>query len=753
MNNSLFRKKSIAQIQADAAAGLSEHAQETVGGEGGGLRRTLGVLDLTLMGIAAIVGAGIFAMIGKASYSGGPAVALLFVFTAFACGFSALCYAEFASRIPVAGSAYTYSYASMGELVAWIIGWDLIVEYAIGNIAVAISWSDYFTNMLKGIRIESLGINGINVPAYLTMDYLSASRGFADGQEAVEQVLSQGYAMEALSRMNSDQLSNISNVLSPSLIEAYQAWTNAPRIGGLPIVADFPALLITVAITALVYVGIRESKFASNIMTVLKLGVILLVIFLGLTYVQPANWSPFAPNGVEGVMKGVAAVFFAYIGFDALSTTAEECKNPRRDLPIAMILSLIICTILYIALALVLTGMVSYTKLNVGDPLAFVFGAEGANLPIVAGLIAISAVIALATVFLVFQIGQPRLWMAMSRDGLLPKVFSSIHPKFKTPWFATIITGIVVAVPALFMNLSEVTDLASIGTLFAFVVVCAGVLFKDKEFKESGTRFVPYFNSQFVLPVLFVIGSFLLVYFNGVAVLNDKAKSSDLRISATDLSEIEEPNKYSSFDSVNLTNPAVYSEGLSIFGDFFKVNTDSESKKLEFVLPKQRKSITTSKEKIIIVEPTGEREIVFLPDTENAESKKKYFLSFTPFVSEEKTTVPNREKTAAIAAESGSAETTVTLEQTKESWFSAFSHKIPMIFFIIIALMLLVLSFVKKLSLIPILGLLSCLYLMTELGVTNWMRFGIWMLVGLVIYALYGYRNSKLHRRENMAKV
>jgi amino acid transporter len=726
MDNSLFRKKSIAQIQADAESGLSEHAQAAVGGEGGGLRRTLSVTDLTLMGIAAIIGAGIFAMIGKASYSGGPAVALLFVFTAFACGFSALCYAEFASRIPVAGSAYTYAYASMGEFIAWIIGWDLIVEYAIGNIAVAISWSDYFTNMLKGIRLEGLGINGIHVPAFLTMDYLSASRGFADGHEAVEQVLSQGYAMETLSNMNSDQLSNISNALSPSLIEAYQAWTNAPRLGGVPIVADFPALLIVLVITTLVYIGIRESKFASNIMTVLKIAVILLVIFLGLTYVQPANWSPFAPNGVEGVMKGVAAVFFAYIGFDALSTTAEECKNPRRDLPIAMILSLVICTILYIALALVLTGMVSYTKLNVGDPLAFVFGPEGANLPIVAGIIAISAVIALATVFLVFQIGQPRIWMAMSRDGLLPRIFSSIHPRFQTPWFATIITGIVVAVPALFMNLSEVTDLASIGTLFAFVVVCAGVLFKDKEFKESGTRFVPYINSQFILPILFIVGLFLLVYFNGISVLNEQGKSSDLRISAQDLSEIEEPNRYSSFDSSNLTNPAVYSAGLSIFGDFFKVNTVTENVKVDFVLPKQRKSITTSaKEKVTFVEQNGEKAI---------------------------TVSPNEEKTT-IVTPNGTAETTVTLEREEESWLSAFSHKIPLIFFIIIALTLLVLSIVKKLSLIPILGLLSCLYLMTELGVTNWLRFGVWMLVGLLIYALYGYRNSKLHRRENAAQA
>lgn len=592
MITSLFRTKSIAQIQADAAAGLLEHAQDASKPEG--LRRTLGVFDLTLMGIAAIIGAGIFAMVGKASYNGGPAVALLFVFTATACAFSALCYAEFASRIPVAGSAYTYAYASMGEFIAWIIGWDLIVEYAIGNIAVAISWSDYFTGLLKGY--------GIDIPLHFTMDFLTAKRGFA----AVEDAMASGATIDALTKACDAK----DAVVNCGQVDGYLAWLNSPHIGSIPIVADLPALLITLVITTLVFIGIRESKFASNVMTVLKIGIILLVIFLGLNYVNPANWSPFAPNGIAGVLKGVSAVFFAYIGFDALSTTAEECKNPRRDLPIAMILSLVICTILYISIALVLTGMVSYTKLDVGDPLAFVFGPEGANIPWVAGIIAVSAVIALATVFLVFQIGQPRLWMAMSRDGLLPKIFSSIHPKFHTPWFATIITGVVVAIPALFMNLTEVTDLASIGTLFAFVVVCAGVLFKDKEFKESGTRFVPYINSQFLLPVILIIV--------GVA--------------------------------INYFSPTFYSD----------------------------------------------------------------LITLTP-------------------AEG-------------ESMLGAFSHKIPMIFFVIVSVILVFYSLTKKLSLIPILGLLSCLYLMTELDVTNWIRFGVWLLAGLVIYALYGYRNSHLSK-------
>jgi len=601
MLNTLFRKKSIAQIQADAAAGMSDHEQEGVGGEGGGLRRTLKLRDLTLMGIAAIIGAGIFAMIGGASYRGGPGVIFLFMFSAMACGFSALCYADFASRIPIAGSAYTYSYASFGELFAWIIGWDLIVEYAIGNIAVAISWSDYFTRLMSSY--------GVKIPAFLTMDYLSASRGFADNQEAVSAALSQGHTLGSLAVMKGDNLLAISDKLTTGSVEAYEAWTSAPMVGDWRVIADVPALVMTLLITALVYVGIRESKIVGNVMTVLKIAIILMVIVLGAMFVNTDNWTPFLPNGISGVMTGVAAVFFAYIGFDALSTTAEECENPRRDLPRAMIFSLIICTVLYIALALVLTGMEPFTNLNVGDPLAFVFRDK---LPWLAGVIAVSAVIALATVFLVFQIGQPRLWMAMSRDGLLPKIFSSIHPKFKTPWFSTIVTGIVVAIPALFMNLTEVTDLGVIGTLFAFTMVCGGILIKDKEFGREN-RYVPYFNAGYVAPLMLITAVGLLYYFN--------------------------PN--------------------------------------------------------------------FISD----------FMTLKP--------------------------------EEGESQFGAFSHKIPYIVFAIFSLIMVVMAVVKRFSLIPFLGVMCCTYLMTELGIVNWTRFGLWLIAGLIIYALYGYRNS--HLREHPA--
>ena len=590
----LFRKKSIAQIQADAAAGLSDHAQDDTGGDGGGLRRSLGTFDLTMLGIAAIVGAGIFAMVGEASHRGGPAVILLFVFAAMACGFSALCYAEFASKIPIAGSAYTYAYASFGEFLAWIIGWDLLVEYAIGNIAVAISWSDYFTSLLTA--------NGINIPLNYTMDFRTAHLGY----DAVTKAMSGGAAtVESLQAACEAK----DAVVSCSQIDAFNAWTNAPQFAGFPIIADLPALGIVFLITCLVYVGIRESKTVSNVLVALKLAVILLVIILGAFYVKTENWSPFMPNGLGGVMTGVAAVFFAYIGFDALSTTAEECKDPYRTLPRGMIYSLLICTVLYVLLALVLTGMVSYTKLNVGDPLAFVFGPEGANIPWVSGIIAVSAIIAIATVLLVFQLGQPRLWMAMSRDGLLPKIFSSIHPRFRTPWFSTILTGLMVSIPALFMNLSEVTDLSVIGTLFAFTIVCAGVLVKDKEFAGQ-QRFVPYINSRYIVPILFILIAGALFYFNGEAI-------------------------------------------------------------------------------------------------------RTFFTDYT---------------------------------STEEA---AFYHKIPYFVFILFAVLMSVLCFVKRLTLIPVLGIMFCTYLMTELGISNWTRFGIWLLIGVAIYFLYGFWNSKL-RRENV---
>src|ERR1700712_2107816 len=474
MSKSIFRKKSISKILADVASGFSDAEHS-----GSHLKKELNVKDLTLMGIAAVVGAGIFSTIGEASFYGGPAVSILFVITAITCGFSALCYAEFASRIPVAGSAYTYAYASFGELIAWIIGWDLLMEYAIGNIAVAISWSTYFVNLLEGFHIH--------MPEYLTMDYLTAFKA----NEQVQELTS------------SHKLGEITDMLKQGSI----AWNTAPGFGDFRLIGNLPALLIVVVITYLVYIGIRETKKATNAMVFLKIAIVIVVIAIGFFYVTPANWHPFMPNGFSGVMKGVSGVFFAYIGFDAISTTAEECQSPQRDLPRGMIYSLIICTVLYILIALVLTGMVNYKSLAVGDPLAYVFNQVG--LTKISGIISFSAVIATASVLLIFQLGQPRIWMSMSRDGLLPKAFSRIHPKYHTPSFATIVTGFVVAVPALFMNLTEVTDLTSIGTLFAFVLVCGGVLLLPREAAQAGRFHLPYINAKWITPLLFIGGMYL----------------------------------------------------------------------------------------------------------------------------------------------------------------------------------------------------------------------------------------------------
>lgn len=560
----LFRKKTVSQIVADF---------ERSEAEGHGLKRNLRLRDLTALGIAAIIGAGIFSTIGTAAVNGGPAVSVLFIITAIACAFSAMAYAQFASSIPISGSAYTYAYASFGELIAWIIGWDLIMEYAVGNIAVAISWSDYFTAFLSGF--------GMHVPEFLTVDFLSASRAF----DEVNRLLAEGNAWSSI---------------STPLRDGYLAWSSAPEIFGLKIIADIPAFSIVALISILVFVGIRESKVASNIMVLLKLLILMLVIAVGAFYVNPENWSPFAPNGVSGVLKGVSGVFFAYIGFDAISTTAEECKNPKRDLPRAMILALIITTIIYVVVSLVLTGMVSYEKLGVGDPLSYVFQENG--LSKLSGIIAFSAIIAMAGVLLVFQVGQPRIWMSMSRDGLLPKRFSKLHPTYKTPAFSTVITGIVVAVPALFTNLTEMTDLTSIGTLFAFVLVSGGVLIldpKDAEFRK-GFR-IPYLSSRKWMPL--IVAAIILVV------------------------------------------------------------------------------LTTHQDLTID--------------------------SFT-------------------------------------------NHPLMFSLYLATAIFLITAGIIRKWSLIPLLGLLINLYLMSELGITNWLRFLIWLGLGLIIYFAYGRRKSKLnHKREH----
>ena len=438
----LFRTKPLDQL----LAGTERPGQQ--------LRRSLGPVQLTSLGIGAIIGAGIFSTIGTAAAGGGnhigagPALMVSFVLVAIACGFAALCYAEFASMAPVAGSAYTYAYATMGELIAWIIGWDLILEYAVGNVAVAISWSDYFQSLLRGFNLDW--------PRWLGVDYRSAFQ-----------------AAHALGAGNLAQADPGS--FDPGVLANAQALADAPRFLGIPIVFNLPAVLIVALITWLLVIGIRESSRFNTTMVIFKLAVVGLFIVVGGFYVQPENWRPFAPNGFAGISSAAAIIFFAYIGFDAISTAAEETIKPQRNLPIAIIASLVICTVIYIAVAAVLTGMVKWTHFaNVADPLAKAFSDR--NLNWMAGFIAFGAVFATTSVLLVFQLGQPRILFAMARDGLLPSWAAAVHPRFRTPHVTTILTGVIVAGFAAVSNINEVVELCNIGTLFAFVLVAAGII-------------------------------------------------------------------------------------------------------------------------------------------------------------------------------------------------------------------------------------------------------------------------------------
>lgn len=461
---SIFRKKTITFSFDPTSTSSSLH-------------RILGVKDLTFMGIAAVVGAGIFSTIGSAAFHGGPGVSLLFIITAITCGFSALCYAEFASRVPIAGSAYTYSYVVFGEIIAWIIGWALILEYAIGNIVVAISWSGYFNNLL-------VNIFHIELPDWMLVDPITAHAAYVQASQAL-----QSNAVLTAAQSASYQF-------------AIQAYQHAPHIGAVPIFFNLPAFLIVVLITYLAYNGIKESKKTTNGMVIFKIAVILFVIVAGSFYVDTNNWSPFMPNGFSGVLKGVSAVFYAYIGFDAISTMAEECKNPQRDLPRGMIYSLLICTVLYILIALVLTGIESSSQFgSVADPLAFVFEKRA---PWIEKIVSISAVVATTSVLLVFQIGQPRIWMSMSRDGLLPNRFQKLN-KNQVPGFATLLTGLLVGLGSLFLQAGIVTDLTSIGTLFAFVLVSGGVLFLPPTEKKPGQFRLPAWSGTYTIPFLVVL--------------------------------------------------------------------------------------------------------------------------------------------------------------------------------------------------------------------------------------------------------
>jgi APA family basic amino acid/polyamine antiporter len=461
MLKDLFRRKSMDQLEADLQE--PEHR----------LKKALGPIDVTALGIGAIIGAGIFATIGTAAAGdptrpgAGPALLLSFVITGIACGFAALCYAEFAAMIPISGSAYTYAYATLGELIAWIIGWDLIIEYAVGNVAVAISWANYFKTLVSGF--------GITIPDWISTDYRTAAK-------------------------------------IPGLLDS------APHIFGVPVVFNILAFGIVAAITIVLVIGIRESATMNTTMVILKLIVLAFFVVVGWSYIKGANFHPFMPNGWAGVQAGAAIVFFAYIGFDAVSTVAEETRNPSRDLPIGIVGSLIISTLIYILVAAVFTGIIPFTVLKQklateqAEPLtmALQYANIGRFSNLFVGIVAFGSVVAHTAVLLVFQLGQPRIFFSMARDGLLPQAFAKVHPRFRTPHVTTILTGVLVGVCAMFTSIDEMVDLTNIGTLFAFILVCVGILILRKREPERRRAFrVPLSP---LLPLLGVVACLYLMF-------------------------------------------------------------------------------------------------------------------------------------------------------------------------------------------------------------------------------------------------
>lgn len=448
------------------------------------LKKALGPLELILLGIGVIIGAGIFATVGTAAAGdalrpgAGPALIFSFAITAVACSFAALCYAEFASLVPISGSAYTYSYASFGELVAWVIGWDLMLEYCVGSIAVAISWSGYFSSLLHGF--------GITLPPWSTIDYRSAIHGL---EKATAQ-LNSGVPFDKL---------------EPVLQKSWEAIHGAPHIFGVPFICNVPASLIVLLLTIILVRGIKESSRFNVAMVTIKLLVLGFFIAVGSFYVKPQNWVPFAPNGFAGIKAGAAIAFFAYIGFDCVSTVAEETRNPKRDMPIGIIGSLVICTIIYMLVAAVFTGIVPFSLLKTSlahqkaEPLTLAM--QHINLGWAAVIVAFGSIVAHIAVLLVLQLGQSRIFFSMARDGLLPSVFSNVHKRFKTPHVATIVTGLIIALIAAFTNIDEMVDLTNIGTLFAFVLVCFGVIIlrikepaRHRTFKVPLNPVIPLFG-------------------------------------------------------------------------------------------------------------------------------------------------------------------------------------------------------------------------------------------------------------------
>jgi len=490
----LLATKPLAYLLKEAHAHEGEHT----------LRRSLSAFQLSALGVGAIIGAGIFVFSGLGAHYAGPALTLSFIISGLGCAFAGLCYAEFAAMIPLAGSAYTYSYATLGEIFAWIIGWDLTLEYAMGASTVSSGWSNHF--------IELLDIFHLKMPLWLAYDHWTALRT-AEGAIAKQMVLAADPSLVPGTKAYIDAYTAVLAAKSPELMQRAHELLGAPTIFGHEIGFNLPAFIIALIITAILVVGIRESAKFNATIVVIKVAVVLFVIGLGIKYVNPGNWGSdwhsFAPMGFAGVSAGAAYIFFAYIGFDAVSTTAQEAKNPQRDLPIGIITSLVVCTLLYIAVAAVLTGMVPWREVNIEAPIARAFLDRGLNAA--SHVITIGALAGLTSVMLVMLLGQTRVLYSMANDGLLPKkFFADIHPKFRTPWKNTMLVGLLAAVVGSVTPIDDIGKMVNIGTLLAFVIVCAAVLVLRKtnpaQPRPFRTPLVP------VVPVLGIIFNGYMMY-------------------------------------------------------------------------------------------------------------------------------------------------------------------------------------------------------------------------------------------------
>jgi basic amino acid/polyamine antiporter, APA family len=459
MGNRLLAKKPMAWL-LDEAQEAGAHT----------LRRTLGPVSLTALGVGAIIGAGIFVLSGLGAHYAGPGLTLSFVISGLGCAFAGLCYAEFAALIPLAGSAYTYSYAALGEIFAWIIGWDLTLEYAMGASTVSSGWSNHF--------IEFLNIFRLKMPLWLAYDHWTSLRT-AEGIIARQMAHASDPSLAAGTQPFLNKVGDIISAQSPELLQRAHDLVGAPHLFGMEIGFNLPAFLIALVITAVLVVGIKESATFNATIVIIKVAVVLFVILLGMKYVHPANWghdwASFAPMGFSGIGAGAAYIFFAYIGFDAVSTTAQEAKRPQRDLPIGIIVSLLVCTVLYILVAAVLTGMVPWKEINVEAPLAVAFLDRG--LTRASYLVTAGALAGLTSVMLVMLLGQTRVLYSMACDGLLPRsFFAAVHPKFRTPYKNTILVGLLAAIVGSLVPIDDIGKMVNIGTLFAFVLVCISVM-------------------------------------------------------------------------------------------------------------------------------------------------------------------------------------------------------------------------------------------------------------------------------------